>query len=59
MAEYIYVHEDALFKVDDNLSDRAAAVIEPLAVVIHALHRAQFGFMETAAVMGAGPDRVL
>lgn len=55
MAEYALVHESALFKVNDNVSDEVAALIEPLAVIVRAVHQSQFKLLDSAVVMGAGP----
>ena len=38
VCERIYVDEDVLYKVPDGVSDKAAAVIEPLAVIVRAIH---------------------
>ena len=40
VCERLYVDEDVLFKVPDGVSDRAAVVIEPLAVILRAVHQA-------------------
>lgn len=55
MAEYVVAHQDLLYKVDDSISDKAAALIEPLAVVIRSLHQVGFKPLDTAVVSGAGP----
>jgi 2-desacetyl-2-hydroxyethyl bacteriochlorophyllide A dehydrogenase len=54
MAEYAYVDEDVLFKVDDTVSDKTAALIEPMAVVVRAIHRSGFKLLDSTLVMGAG-----
>lgn len=59
MAEYVNCDEDVLFKLDDSLSDKAAAVIEPLAVVIRTLHQAKFKALDKAVIIGAGPIGIL
>lgn len=59
MAEYVNVDEDVLFKLDDNLSDKAAAVIEPLSVILHSMHQVDFQARDTAVVIGAGPIGIL
>ncbi len=59
MAEYVNVDEDVLFKLDDDLSDKAAAVIEPLSVIIHSVHRVDFQARDTAVIIGAGPIGIL
>lgn len=59
MAEYICVNESSVLKIEDSLSDFAAALVEPLAVVVHALHRARFQYLDTTVIMGAGPIGLL
>lgn len=55
LSQYGYVQEDVLFKVPDGVSDKAAAVIEPLAVIIRAIHQSNFKALDVCAVIGAGP----
>lgn len=55
ICEYGYFNEDILFKVPDDVSDRAAAVIEPLAVIVRAIHQSNFKSLDVTAVIGAGP----
>jgi threonine dehydrogenase-like Zn-dependent dehydrogenase len=55
ICEYGYVDEDVLFKVPDDVSDKAAATIEPLAVIVRAIHQSNFKSLDTTAVIGAGP----
>ena len=55
ITEYVCVDEAVLFKVPDYVSDKAATVIEPLAVIVHSLHQARFQALDNAAVIGAGP----
>jgi len=57
--ESLYVDEDVLFKLPDGVSDRAAVTIEPLAVILRAVHQAKFQARETAVVIGAGPIGML
>lgn len=59
MAEHAWIEEDKLFKLDDRLSDKAAALIEPLAVIVRTLHQAKFNLLDSAVVMGAGPIGLL
>lgn len=59
VCERIYVDESVLFKVPDNVSDKAAAVIEPLAVIVRAIHQSEFKMMDTCVVVGAGPIGIL
>lgn len=53
MCESVYVDEDVLYKVPEGVSDKAAAVIEPLAVLVHAIHMSGFEPLDTAVVAGA------
>ena len=55
ICEYGYIDEDVLFKVPESVSDKAAAVIEPLAVIVRAIHQSNFKALDVAAVTGAGP----
>ena len=59
IAEYVTCDEDVLFKIDEAVSDKAAAVIEPLAVIVRTMHQANFQTRDTAAVIGAGPIGLL
>ncbi|MCI8599721.1 MAG: alcohol dehydrogenase catalytic domain-containing protein [Lachnospiraceae bacterium] len=55
IAEYVNCDESVLFRVDPALSDKAAAVIEPLAVIVRTMHLANIKALDTAVVIGAGP----
>jgi threonine dehydrogenase-like Zn-dependent dehydrogenase len=59
MADYAWVDEDVLFKVDDSLSDRIAALVEPLAVIVRSLHQSRYQVRDSAVVIGAGPIGLL
>lgn len=59
ICERLCVDEDVLFKVPDGVSDRAAVAIEPLAVILRAVHQAEFKARDTAVVIGAGPIGML
>lgn len=59
ICESLYVDENVLFKVPDQVSDKAAVTTEPLAVIVHALHQIDFKTRETAVVIGAGPIGIL
>lgn len=48
-----------MFKVPECVSDKAAVTVEPLAVIVHALHMVDFQARETAVVIGAGPIGIL
>jgi 2-desacetyl-2-hydroxyethyl bacteriochlorophyllide A dehydrogenase len=55
LCEYVSADEGVLYKVPDNVSDIAATVIEPLAVIVRAIHQSNFKSLDVAAVIGAGP----
>jgi threonine dehydrogenase-like Zn-dependent dehydrogenase len=57
MAEYVRVPVSALIELPDSLSRDAGALIEPLAVGVHAVERVPAPVTEndTAVVIGAGP----
>ncbi len=57
--ERLYVKENVLVKVPETVSDRAAVVIEPLAVILRAVHQARFQARDVAVVIGAGPIGML
>ncbi len=59
MAEYAVVDESVLVKVPEELSNEQAALIEPLAVAVRAVHQSGYSFLDTAVVMGAGPIGIL
>ncbi|MGA2411875.1 MAG: zinc-binding dehydrogenase, partial [Candidatus Binataceae bacterium] len=54
-AEFVACAANSLFKLPDNVSSRDGALVEPLAVGLHAVKRANAGPGSTAIVMGAGP----
>jgi len=53
--EYLTWPADFLFKLPDQLSYEEAAMIEPLAVGVHAVRLASIGLGDSVAVLGAGP----
>lgn len=59
MCQTVYADENVLFRVPEGVSDTAAVVIEPLAVLVHALHMSGFKALDTAVVVGAGPIGML
>lgn len=59
LARYVALDEDFVFPVPDQLSDEAAALIEPLSVGLWAARRAQVGLGEDVLVTGAGPVGLL
>ncbi len=60
MAEYIVHEESYMFKLPDNMSFEAGALIEPAAVACHAVfERAKITPTDVVMVMGAGPIGLL
>lgn len=59
LCERLYVDENVLFKVPEGVSDKAAVTIEPLAVIVRAIHQARFKALDNAVVVGAGPIGIL
>jgi len=55
LAEYTTFPAKFVYKLPDNVSTKEGALIEPLAVAVHSLHRAKFVQGEIALVTGAGP----
>lgn len=53
-ADYLKVPDYTLHKVPDGVSDKAAAVVEPLAVGLHGLRRGRFEAGESVVVVGFG-----
>jgi (R,R)-butanediol dehydrogenase/meso-butanediol dehydrogenase/diacetyl reductase len=54
-APYVTVPEYTLVRVPDGVSDRAAAMTEPLAVGLHALDRGGIRASDAVLVLGFGP----
>ncbi len=54
MADYITVKASSVFVLPDTLSYEAGALIEPLAVAVHAVRRADVRMGQTVLVLGAG-----
>lgn len=59
MAEFAVINEDVLFKVDEGVSDEVAALIEPLAVIVRAIHQSGVKYLDSTVVMGAGPIGII
>jgi L-iditol 2-dehydrogenase len=53
-AEYVAVPQHILYRIPDSLSFRQAAMVEPVAVAVHAVNRTRFCLGDTAVVVGAG-----
>lgn len=58
-AEYANVEEYMVHKIPQSLTLEEAALVEPMAVVMHALNESTFKAGMTAAVFGAGPIGLL
>jgi (R,R)-butanediol dehydrogenase / meso-butanediol dehydrogenase / diacetyl reductase len=54
-AEYVACAATSLFRLPDNVSSRDGALVEPLAVGLHAVKRSGLAPDDVAVVMGAGP----
>ena len=53
-AEYVNVPAYTMYKIPDNMSYETGALIEPLAVGMHAVRRAPLVIGDTVVIMGAG-----
>ncbi|WP_276947723.1 galactitol-1-phosphate 5-dehydrogenase [Acetatifactor muris] len=53
-AEYVCVPARNLVELPDNVSYEEAAMLEPMAVAVHAMRRAQPGNQDTIAICGMG-----
>lgn len=59
MAEYVAIPEQSILKLPEGISLKMAAVIEPVAVVVHGLRMVTKPFYGAAAVTGLGPMGLL
>lgn len=59
LCEYVAVDSAFAHPVPDDVSDEAAALIEPLAVALHAVHRVAIPLESSVNVIGAGPIGLL
>jgi len=55
MTEYVAVPSENLYPIPCSMDPLEAALCEPFAVALHALHVSSFRIMDTAAVLGPGP----
>ncbi len=53
-AEYVTVPDHILYKIPDGVSYEEAAMVEPVAVALHAIKKGAPQLAETAVVVGAG-----
>ncbi|MHB8104703.1 MAG: 2,3-butanediol dehydrogenase [Dehalococcoidales bacterium] len=54
MAEYFVIPEYACYKLPDTVTDELGALVEPLAVALHAIRQAHVQAGETVAIVGDG-----
>jgi 2-desacetyl-2-hydroxyethyl bacteriochlorophyllide A dehydrogenase len=59
MAEYFVVEQRYVYKLPESMSHEAGALIEPLAVAVHAVKRAKIGLRDDVVIIGAGPIGIL
>ena len=59
MADYFVVDQRYVYKLPVGMSYEAGALIEPLAVAVHAIKRAKIGVGDKVAIIGAGPIGIL
>jgi L-iditol 2-dehydrogenase len=59
MAEYFVAPENCVFKLPDNIDMFQGVLIEPLAVGVHAVRKADVQLGEKVAILGAGPIGLL
>jgi 2-desacetyl-2-hydroxyethyl bacteriochlorophyllide A dehydrogenase len=58
-AEYFTIKQEKVYKLPPDLPLREGAVIEPLAVGVHAVNKGKVAIDEDVAVVGAGPIGIL
>jgi L-iditol 2-dehydrogenase len=58
-AEYVTVRSDFLFKLPDEMSFEAGALLEPLSVGYHAMNRGKVGPADRVFITGLGPIGIL
>jgi L-iditol 2-dehydrogenase len=54
MAEYIAVPARILYRLPDGVTFEQAALVEPVAIALHAVHRSVISINDTVVVFGAG-----
>ena len=59
MADYFVVDQRYVYQLPEHLSYEGGALIEPLAVAVHAVKRAKISLGEKVAIIGAGPIGIL
>lgn len=58
-AEYVAVPAENLIRLPENVSDQEAAMLEPMAVAVHAMGRIRPSVTDTVAVCGLGTIGIL
>ncbi|MGX1695298.1 NAD(P)-dependent alcohol dehydrogenase [Microbacterium keratanolyticum] len=58
-SEYVIIQDDFAYAVPDEVSDDAAALIEPLSVGIAAVQKAELAVGDTILIAGGGPIGVI
>ena len=59
LADFFVADQRYVYKLPLHLSYEAGALIEPLAVAVHAVRRARIGLGDKVAIIGAGPIGLL
>ena len=59
LADYVAVPTDILYTIDKKIDPSVAALVEPLAVAVHAVAMSKLSKGDTIAVLGAGPIGIL
>jgi len=54
MADYFVVPAYACYQLPESVSDKAGAMVEPLAVALHAVHQGKVRVGDTVAIVGDG-----
>jgi (R,R)-butanediol dehydrogenase/meso-butanediol dehydrogenase/diacetyl reductase len=54
MAEYLVLPQYALYKLPDSVSDEAGAIVEPIAVAVHAIRIGKVALGDRVAIVGDG-----
>jgi L-iditol 2-dehydrogenase len=59
MAEYFAAPEQTVFKLPDSMDYEQGVLVEPFAVGVHAVRKANIGIGDKVAILGAGPIGLL
>lgn len=54
-AQYMLLTEAMLLRVDEEIPDEAAALVEPVGIAVHAVNKAHIGSDDVAVIVGCGP----